>query len=243
MNTQETKTQTKQQNSLEMKNITKKFGSGHTEITALKDINFAIQPGEFVAIIGPSGSGKSTFLTIAGGLQTPTSGQILIGNSDFTNLSEKKRSEARLKEIGFILQGTNLIPFLKVEDQFKFIDQVEKRKFQTDRFNELLKSLDILELKKKMPRDLSGGEKQRVAIAKALYNNPAVILADEPTAALDTDHAYDVVKLLAQEAHDKQKATIMVTHDPRMVSFAGRVLAMEDGILVEKEISDYMEKV
>lgn len=94
-----------------------------------------------------------------------------------------------------------------------------------------------------MPRDLSGGEKQRVAIAKALYNNPAVILADEPTAALDTDHAYDVVKLLAQEAHDKQKATIMVTHDPRMVSFADRVLAMEDGILVEKEISDYMEKV
>ena len=176
-------------------------------------------------------------------MQTPTSGQILIGNSDFTNLSEKKRSEARLKEIGFILQGTNLIPFLKVEDQFKFIDQVEKRKFQTERFNELLKSLDILELKNKMPRDLSGGEKQRVAIAKALYNNPAVILADEPTAALDTDHAYDVVKLLAQEAHDKQKATIMVTHDPRMVSFAGRVLAMEDGILVEKEISDYMEKV
>lgn len=222
-----------------MEHVVKKFGSGHTEITALKGIDFAIDAGEFVAVIGPSGSGKSTFLTIAGGLQTPTAGSIHIGTADFSNLNEKKRAQLRLRKIGFILQGTNLIPFLTVADQFKFIDQVEHRKFQTTRFKDLLTSLDIYQLKDKLPRDLSGGERQRVAIAKALYNDPAVILADEPTAALDTNHAYDVVKLLAKEAHEKNKATIMVTHDPRMVAYADRVLAMEDGLLVEKQISDY----
>ena len=228
-------------NSLVMTDVKKKFGSGHTEVTALKGIDFSIAEGEFVAVIGPSGSGKSTFLTIAGGLQTPTEGSIKIGDADFSNLNEKKRAQLRLRKIGFILQGTNLIPFLTVADQFKFIDKVEHRKFQTERFKELLESLDIFGLKDKLPRDLSGGERQRVAIAKALYNNPAVILADEPTAALDTDHAYDVVKLLTKEAHDKQKATIMVTHDPRMVAYADRVLAMEDGLLVEKKISDYQD--
>lgn len=224
--------------SLELKNIKKSFGSGHTEVTALKGINFTIYPGEFVSIIGPSGSGKSTFLTIAGGLQTPDSGEMFLNQVDFTHLDEKRRGKLRLKDIGFILQGTNLIPFLKVEDQFKFIDQLEKRPFSDSRLAELLTSLDILDLVKKMPRDLSGGERQRVAIAKALYNDPALILADEPTAALDTTHALEVVKLLAKEAHDKQKATIMVTHDPRMVAYSDRVFTMKDGLLTlqtEKE--------
>lgn len=224
--------------SLELKNIKKSFGSGHTEVTALKGINFTIYPGEFVSIIGPSGSGKSTFLTIAGGLQTPDSGEMFLNQVDFTHLDEKRRGKLRLKEIGFILQGTNLIPFLKVEDQFKFIDKLEKRPFSDSRLAELLTSLDILDLVKKMPRDLSGGERQRVAIAKALYNDPALILADEPTAALDTTHALEVVKLLAKEAHDKQKATIMVTHDPRMVAYSDRVFTMKDGLLTlqtEKE--------
>lgn len=224
--------------SLELKNIKKSFGSGHTEVTALKGINFTIYPGEFVSIIGPSGSGKSTFLTIAGGLQTPDSGEMFLNQVDFTHLDEKRRGKLRLKEIGFILQGTNLIPFLKVEDQFKFIDKLEKRPFSDSRLAVLLTSLDILDLVKKMPRDLSGGERQRVAIAKALYNDPALILADEPTAALDTTHALEVVKLLAKEAHDKQKATIMVTHDPRMVAYSDRVFTMKDGLLTlqtEKE--------
>lgn len=228
--------------SLEMKNVTKKFGSGHTEVDALKGIDFVVNPGEFTAVIGPSGSGKSTFLTIAGGLQTPTNGSIQIGDLDFTNLNEKERSKLRLKEIGFILQASNLVPFLTVKDQFKFIDKVEKRPFQQEKFDKLMKSLDVFDLINKLPRDLSGGERQRVAIAKALYNNPSVILADEPTAALDTTHAIDVVKLLAHEAHEENKATIMVTHDPRMVAYADKVFAMEDGILVEKNISDYKKK-
>lgn len=221
---------------LVMKQIIKKFGSGHTEVTALKGIDFTVKEGEFVSIIGPSGSGKSTFLTISGGLQNPSSGQILIDDIDFTDLSEKERAKLRFKEIGFILQSSNLIPFLKIKEQFTLVDKVAKQPDDQERVAELLRSLDIYDLKDKYPRDLSGGERQRVAIGRALYNDPSLILADEPTASLDTDHAYDVVKLLVKEAHEKKKATVMVTHDPRMIQWSDRVLRMEDGMLVPAEI-------
>ena len=202
---------------LKMENVKKSFGSGHNEIQALKGIDLAVNQGEFVSIIGPSGSGKSTFLTIAGGLQSPTSGNISINGLDFTPLSEKKRSKLRFKEIGFILQSSNLIPYLTIEEQFLLIDKINHEKLTSKKGIELLKSLDILDLKDKHPSDLSGGERQRAAIARALFNEPNLILADEPTASLDTEHAYQVVELLRQEAHLKNKATIMVTHDQRMI--------------------------
>lgn len=220
---------------LVMKNIVKKFGEGRTGVTALKGIDFKVRQGEFISIIGPSGSGKSTFLTISGGLQNPSSGQIIINDINFSNLSEKKRSKLRFKEIGFILQSSNLIPFLKVKEQFYLVDKVEKKKNKDDRINHILSSLDIFDLKDKYPRDLSGGERQRVAIGRALFNDPSLILADEPTASLDTDHAYEVVKLLVKEAHEKQKATIMVTHDSRMIEWSDRVYRMEDGQLIEEK--------
>ncbi|OTP27279.1 ABC transporter ATP-binding protein [Enterococcus mundtii] len=219
---------------LTMKNIVKKFGNGRTEVTALKEINFSVKQGEFVSIIGPSGSGKSTFLTISGGLQTPSSGEIHINGHSFSELNEKKRADLRFKEIGFILQSSNLIPFLKVKEQFYLVDRVSKKKAGDERIDELLKSLDIYELKDSYPKDLSGGERQRVAIARALFNDPSLILADEPTASLDTDHAYEVVKLLVKEAHEKQKATVMVTHDSRMIQWSDRVYRMEDGYLTEQ---------
>lgn len=219
---------------LTMKNIVKKFGNGRTEVTALKEINFSVKQGEFVSIIGPSGSGKSTFLTISGGLQTPSSGEIHINGHSFSELNEKKRADLRFKEIGFILQSSNLIPFLKVKEQFYLVDRVAKKKAGDERIDELLKSLDIYELKESYPKDLSGGEKQRVAIARALFNDPSLILADEPTASLDTDHAYEVVKLLVKEAHEKQKATVMVTHDSRMIQWSDRIYRMEDGYLKEQ---------
>jgi len=215
-----------------MKNITKKFGSGHTEVTALNDINFTVKNGEFVSIIGPSGSGKSTFLTISGGLQSPSSGDILLNGTSFSNLAEKKRADLRFKEIGFILQSANLVPFLTVQEQFTLVNKVSKHKTLDQQLEELLKSLDIYSLKNSYPRDLSGGERQRVAIARALFNKPSLILADEPTASLDTDHAYDVVKLLVKEAHEKQKATVMVTHDERMVQWSDRTYQMKDGQLL-----------
>ncbi|MEI4283146.1 ABC transporter ATP-binding protein [Tetragenococcus halophilus] len=218
-----------------MDNIFKKFGSGHTEITALKEVNFTAKKGEFISIIGPSGSGKSTFLTISGGLQSSTAGDISINGSSFSNLSEKKRSDLRFKEIGFILQNSNLIPFLKVKEQFILVDKVDKRKTSNEQINQLLESLDIASLKNSYPRDLSGGERQRVAIARALFNNPSLILADEPTASLDTEHAYEVVKLLVKEAHEKQKATVMVTHDERMIQWSDRTYQMKDGQLLKMD--------
>lgn len=221
-------------NILTMKNIVKTFGSGHTEVTALKGIKFNVKQGEFVSIIGPSGSGKSTFLTISGGLQTPTSGEIAINGQSFSDLSEKKRADLRFKEIGFILQSSNLIPFLKVKEQFYLVDRVSHQKQNETVIDDLLKSLDIYDLKESYPRDLSGGERQRVAIARALFNDPSLILADEPTASLDTDHAFEVVKLLVKEAHEKQKATVMVTHDARMIKWSDRVYRMKDGDLIEE---------
>ena len=216
---------------LKMENVKKSFGSGHNEIQALKGIDLAVNQGEFVSIIGPSGSGKSTFLTIAGGLQSPTSGNISINGLDFTPLSEKKRSKLRFKEIGFILQSSNLIPYLTIEEQFLLIDKINHEKLTSKKGIELLTSLDILDLKDKHPSDLAGGERQRAAIARALFNEPNLILADEPTASLDTEHAYQVVDLLRQEAHLKNKATIMVTHDQRMIKNSDSVYKIEDGHL------------
>ncbi|ABJ72251.1 ABC-type antimicrobial peptide transport system, ATPase component [Lactococcus cremoris subsp. cremoris SK11] len=216
---------------LKMDNITKSFGSGHNKIQALKGINLEVNQGEFVSIIGPSGSGKSTFLTISGGLQSPTSGNITINGLNFTPLSEKKRSKLRFKEIGFILQSSNLIPYLTLEEQFLLIDKINHEKLASKKGLELLDSLDILDLKNKYPSDLSGGERQRAAIARALFNEPNLILADEPTASLDTEHAYQVVELLRQEAHLKNKATIMVTHDQRMIKNSDSVYQIEDGLL------------
>ncbi|MEG0284950.1 MULTISPECIES: ABC transporter ATP-binding protein [Vagococcus] len=216
-----------------MEDITKTFQQGKQEISALKKINLDVKQGEFISIIGPSGSGKSTFLTISGGLQRPTSGDIKINDISFTNLSEKERAKLRFKEIGFILQSSNLIPFLTIKEQFFLVDKINKHKMKETEIDALLKSLDIHDLKDKYPRDLSGGERQRVAIGRALYNEPNLILADEPTASLDTEHAYEVVKLLVKEAHEKQKATVMVTHDHRMIKWSDRVFEMHDGELIE----------
>ena len=213
---------------IKFENVSKTYPNG---VKGLKNINLEIEQGEFVSIIGPSGSGKSTFLTIAGGLQSPTSGNISINGLDFTPLSEKKRSKLRFKEIGFILQSSNLIPYLTIEEQFLLIDKINHEKLTSKKGIELLKSLDILDLKDKHPSDLSGGERQRAAIARALFNEPNLILADEPTASLDTEHAYQVVELLRQEAHLKNKATIMVTHDQRMIKNSDSVYKIEDGLL------------
>ena len=218
---------------LTFKEVTKSFKDGRQEVQALKATNFTIKSGEFVAIVGPSGSGKSTFLTIAGGLQTPTSGQLTIDGKDYTNLSEKERSRLRFESVGFILQASNLIPFLTVKQQLELVDKLAGNHI-TDKANALFEDLGIVALQNKLPQELSGGERQRVAIARALYPDPVLILADEPTASLDTKKAYDVVKLLAKESKEKNKAIIMVTHDDRMTDFCDKIYHMQDGILSQK---------
>ena len=222
-------------NVLEFINVTKSYQDGNKEIEALKETNFKIEEGKFIAIIGPSGSGKSTFLTLAGGLQTPSKGQIIINGKDYTNLSEKERSKLRFNDIGFVLQASNLVPFLTAKQQLELVDRINKRKRQTLQDQKsFFKELGIDHLENKLPKDLSGGERQRLAIARALYNNPAIILADEPTASLDSDRAYEVVDLLSKECKEKNKSIIMVTHDNRMIEKCDHIYRMKDGILTKE---------
>lgn len=218
---------------IELKNVKKSFKDGDETIEALKETNFSVDKGEFVAIIGPSGSGKSTLLTIAGGLQSPSSGEIWINGRALNEKKEKARAKVRFEEIGFILQASNLVPFLTVKKQLQLVDKVSKAK-ENRAGLDLLKRLGLEKLVDKYPEELSGGERQRVAIVRALYNDPTIILADEPTASLDTEKAYEVVKILAKEAKEKNKATIMVTHDLRLVDYCDKVYLMEDGRLSEK---------
>ena len=222
-------------NVLEFINVTRSYQDGNKEVEALKETNFKIEEGQFIAIIGPSGSGKSTFLTLAGGLQTPSKGQIIINGKDYTNLSEKERAKLRFNDIGFVLQASNLVPFLTAKQQLELVDRINKQKRQTLQDQKsLFKELGIDNLENKLPKELSGGERQRLAIARALYNNPAIILADEPTASLDSDRAFEVVDLLLKECKEKNKSIIMVTHDNRMIEKCDYVYQMKDGILTKE---------
>ena len=212
-----------------VEHLVKKYGDN----TVLNDINVSINEGDVVCVIGPSGSGKSTFLTIAAGLQAPTSGEVIVGGQSLNKLTKKQRLAQRFQKIGFILQSSNLVPFLTVEDQFHLIEKVDKSRKNRELKEQLLETLGLKELRNSYPRDLSGGERQRVAIACALYHEPDVILADEPTASLDTEKAFDVVQLLAKEAKEKDKGIIMVTHDERLLKYCDRVVRIRDGELTE----------
>ena len=215
---------------IELKDVNKVYGKGEAKVAALKDINFQANKGEVVLIMGPSGAGKSTFLTIAGSLQKPTSGEILINGRDISNFSAKQSGELRLNKIGFVLQAYNLVPFLTVKEQFTLIDKVKKQNnLSQDKLQGLLKQLGIEKLVNKYPNELSGGQQQRVAIATALYANPDILLADEPTASLDTQNVEEVGQLFKDLAKKRDKAVILVTHDPRLEKYADHIYEMMDG--------------
>lgn len=219
---------------IEMKNISKTYIQNEEKIFALKKTDFKAKAGELIGIIGPSGSGKSTFLTILGGLQTPSTGEVFIDGEIFSDLTVKEKSSVRFQKIGFILQASNLIPFLSVRDQMMLHDRISRKKTNHEWLDRLFTGLDIKKLEKKYPNELSGGERQRVAIAKALYHDPSVIFADEPTASLDTKKAFEVMALLSKETKERNKTTIMVTHDERLLEFCDRVFTIIDGVLTEK---------
>lgn len=215
---------------LEVKHVTKTFGHNTNEVTVLTDVNFTAAAGEVSLVIGPSGSGKSTFLTIAGGIQTPTAGDVVVQGNGLSQLSGKARDALRLNRIGFILQAYNLVPYLTVKDQFALVDRVKpKGNLSTADLRHLLEKLGISQLTNQYPAELSGGQTQRVAIARALYQNPDIILADEPTAALDSERVKVVGQLLHDLAKEHNKAIVVVTHDLRLKEFADKTYAIMDG--------------
>ncbi|KRN94123.1 peptide ABC transporter ATPase [Pediococcus stilesii] len=222
---------------IEMSDINQIYGKGIAEVHVLHDVNFKAEPGTLSLIIGPSGSGKSTFLTIAGGLRTPTSGSVKVNNQNYHDSSRKELEKLRLNDIGFVLQNYHLLPFLTVRDQFKLVDKVKKNNnLSTEELNTLLKQLGIDDLINKYPTELSGGQQQRVAIARALYPDPSIILADEPTAALDSARVEEVGKLFSDLAHERNKAVVIVTHDLRLRAFADQMFEINDGILTKAAI-------
>lgn len=221
---------------IELKNINKYFGKGTAQVHVLRDLNFTAEKGKLILILGPSGSGKSTFLTIAGGLQSADSGQVMINDKDISAFSAKERDNLRLNQIGFILQAYNLVPYLTVAEQFTLVDKIKKvNNLSKEALNQLLVKLGIDNLINKYPDQLSGGQKQRVAIARALYTNPEIILADEPTAALDSVKVKEVGSLLANLAHDQNKAILVVTHDIRLEKFADEIYQLDDGNLIRSK--------
>ncbi|EZX21676.1 MULTISPECIES: ABC transporter ATP-binding protein [Mammaliicoccus] len=220
---------------LAFENVTKSFKDGNRTIEAVKSTNFKLEKGELVAIIGPSGSGKSTLLTMAGALQLPSEGTVSLNGQNINQYNEKQLSKLRLKEIGFILQTSNLIPFLTVQQQFELLKKVKKDVMNEEEHTRLLKQLGLDKILSQLPSEISGGQKQRVAIAKALYTNPSVILADEPTASLDTENAIEVMEILRRETKELNKLCIIVTHDQRLTSYCDKVFKMVDGELKEEE--------
>ncbi|MCU5746253.1 ABC transporter ATP-binding protein [Staphylococcus sp. SQ8-PEA] len=216
---------------LSFEQVTKTFNDGDQEIEAVKPSTLRVERGELVAILGPSGSGKSTFLTMAGALQTPTSGKIHINGTEITSLNQKQLSQLRMKEVGFILQTSNLVPFLTVKQQFKLLRKEKKEVLSENELATMLDSLGLSSVTHKLPNQISGGQKQRVAIIKALYTNPSLILADEPTASLDTDNAMKVIEILRTETKKRNKACIIVTHDERLTSYCDQVFYLKDGAL------------
>ena len=214
---------------LELKNIIKNYPDGQNINEVLKDVSFQVNQGEFAAIIGPSGAGKSTLLTIMGALLTPTSGQIILNDQDISQLSKKKQTEIRLNQIGFIFQNSDLIPYLKIKDQLQFIQKISSKK-PVDAI-EILDKLGLRSRLNSYPNVLSGGEKQRVAIARAFINQPDLILADEPTASLDSKRGHEVVSIIQQTVHQENKAAVMVTHDERVLDLVDTIWEIEDGKL------------
>ncbi|EJR41879.1 ABC transporter ATP-binding protein [Bacillus mycoides] len=219
---------------LKLDKVSKVYGEGNTEVTALHPMSLDVKAGEFIGIVGPSGSGKSTLLSIAGALLSPSKGDIYIREQNITKLSEKEMTDIRLKKIGFIFQFANLVPYLNVKEQLLYIAKLKKDSKQESekRADHLLAAFGLSERKTHYPNQLSGGEKQRVAIARAFMNNPDLILADEPTASLDSKRAREVVEMMKREVKESQKAAIMITHDERMLDVCDRILTLRDGQLI-----------
>ncbi len=217
---------------LQLHTISKAYQDGDHQTQVLKNINLEVKPGEFIAIIGPSGSGKSTFLSIAGALLSPTEGSVVVGGETLSKKQSKKLVTIRREKIGFIFQSHHLLPFLTAKEQLTFVKDLNKKNGKPNiSADDMLEDLGLTECADKYPAKMSGGEKQRIAIARAFMNNPDVILADEPTASLDGIRGRQVVELIRKEVKKHNKAAIMVTHDERILDLVDIVYRLENSEL------------
>jgi len=220
---------------LETKDVTKTYKIDNGVIHAVDGVSISVKAGEFVALVGPSGSGKTTMLAMLAALLKPTSGGIFIDGHDLTTMDEGERAKFRREKIGFTFQANNLVPYLTAQENVELMlrlnDKLDRK--GKDRAKELLARLGLGERLKNLPSQLSGGQQQRVAIARALIHNPSLVLADEPTASLDTERAFQVVETFANLIHEQNRAGIMVTHDLRLTQYVDRVIQMRDGQIVE----------
>ncbi len=222
---------------LEVQHISKTYGKGETKVNALNDVSFSVEQGEFVAIIGPSGSGKSTLLHILGGVDTPSSGNVIINGVNIATLNETALAIFRRRQIGLIYQFYNLIQILTVEENLTLPLLLDGRKPDKRQIEELIRTLGLEKRIKHLPNQLSGGQQQRVSIGRALVNNPALLLADEPTGNLDSENSREIISLLRKFNKEHKQTVIIITHDERIAVSADRVIAIEDGRITRDEVT------
>ena len=221
---------------LEVTNLCKTYGKGDTMVKALDNVSFSVEKGEFVAIIGPSGSGKSTLLHILGGVDVPTSGSVVINQTGISNLDETALAIFRRRQIGLIYQFYNLIPILTVQENLTLPLLLDGRKPDKKQIDTLVKRLGLENRLDHLPNQLSGGQQQRVSIGRALVNNPALMLADEPTGNLDSENSKEIISLLRQFNKEFNQTVIIITHDEKIANSADRVITIEDGKITGDEV-------
>ena len=220
---------------LRVENLTKVYGTGENQVRALDGVSFSVDKGQFVAIIGPSGSGKSTLLHILGGVDRPTSGKVYMNGQDVYKRNEDQLAIFRRREVGLIYQFYNLIPVLNVTENITLPVLMDGRKVNQERLQEMLQTLGLQGREKHLPNQLSGGQQQRVSIGRAIFNHPAIVLADEPTGNLDRRNSEEIIRLLKESNRRQKQTLIVITHDESIALQADRMLAIEDGRITRDE--------
>lgn len=219
-------------NILRVENLVKTYGEGENKVNAVDDVSFSVNKGEFVAIVGTSGSGKSTLLHMIGGVDTPTSGKIFVDGNEINSMKVDKLAIFRRREIGIVYQFYNLIPILSVEENITLPCDLDGKKVDKERLEDILESFALADRRKNLPNELSGGQQQRTSIARALINNPAILLADEPTGNLDTKSTDEVMAVLKMTNRVYNQTIIMITHNMEIAKQADRIITISDGKIV-----------
>ncbi|HFL3666220.1 TPA: ABC transporter ATP-binding protein [Clostridioides difficile] len=221
---------------LRVENLTKSYGKNETKVDAIKNVSLSVEKGTFIAITGPSGSGKSTLLHLLGGVDRPTSGKVYVNDVDIYNLKTKDLAIFRRRNIGLIYQFYNLIPVLNVKENILLPAELDNRDIDREYFDDLMKTLGLIDREKHLPNQLSGGQQQRTSIGRALINRPSIILADEPTGNLDSKNSKEILELLKLSVKKYNQTLIMITHDKNMALQADRIISIEDGIIKSDEV-------